>query len=127
MHCIRCGSAHDCAVHDVAQHITVTLWTSLLHVHLHLTLVCTLPVYYGRLADASFDRSSRGITYTASAAAADSVLTPEPVKKVLELPGVESVYALGDWLCLNKLPSAKWDTIVSDRVSSTNYNYVIFG
>lgn len=55
------------------------------------------------------DGSPRGITYTAGNAA----LAPEYVIPVLEIPGVESVYALGDWLCLNKVPSAKWESIVS--------------
>lgn len=51
----------------------------------------------------------RGITYTAGAAMG----APASIKRVLDLAGVESVYALGDWLCLNKAPSAKWDAIVS--------------
>lgn len=38
---------------------------------------------------------------------------PELLRPVLELTDVESVYALSDWLCINKKPSAKWDAIVS--------------
>lgn len=38
---------------------------------------------------------------------------PEILRPVLELTDVESVYALSDWLCVNKKPSAKWDAIVS--------------
>lgn len=38
---------------------------------------------------------------------------PELLRPVLELADVESVYALSDWLCVNKKPSAKWDAIVS--------------
>lgn len=56
-----------------------------------------------------------GVTYTASSAS----LAPDPVQKVLRLEGVESVYAMGDWLCLNKVPSAKWDAIVSYCVAYT--------
>lgn len=38
---------------------------------------------------------------------------PELLRPVLDLTDVESVYALSDWLCVNKKPSAKWDAIVS--------------
>lgn len=50
----------------------------------------------------------KGVTYTSSTAG-----TPEQIRRVLELQDVESVYALADWLCVNKKPSAKWDAIVS--------------
>lgn len=63
--------------------------------------------------DEKMHGSAKGITYTPKTA----VSAPEPVQRVLELAGVESVYALGDWLCLNKAPSAKWDAIVSDLLS----------
>lgn len=84
---------------------------------------CVSPSTSLSLAASFFaDSSTRGITYTPkSAAKADGVLTPEPIRRVLELPGVESVYALGDWLCLNKVPSAKWDTIVSFLYSCPNW------
>ena len=59
--------------------------------------------------DEKMHGSAKGITYTSTTA----LSAPEPVQRVLELGGVESVYALGDWLCLNKVPSAKWDAIVS--------------
>ena len=57
----------------------------------------------------SSDKSLRGITYHAGSAAG----APEIIRRVLEHPDVESVYALSDWLCVNKKPSAKWDAIVS--------------
>lgn len=56
--------------------------------------------------------TSRGITYSKRNSAEAS---PE-IHGLLELEGVESVYALADWLCLNKKPSAKWDAIVSARL-----------
>lgn len=59
--------------------------------------------------DEKMHGSSKGVTYTVKTGQG----APEPIQRVLELEGVESVYALGDWLCLNKAPSAKWDKIVS--------------
>ncbi|CAN0282011.1 unnamed protein product [Pylaiella littoralis] len=56
----------------------------------------------------------RGITYTSSTAAA----APEQIRRVLELEGVESVYSLADWLCVNKKPPAKWDAIVPAAVEA---------
>lgn len=53
----------------------------------------------------------KGVTYTSSTAAG----VPEQIRRVLELEDVESVYALADWLCVNKKPSAKWDAIVSEQ------------
>lgn len=55
--------------------------------------------------------ATKGFTYSSTGAAADQQ-APEAIRGVLELQGVESVYALGDWLCVNKKPSAKWDAIV---------------
>lgn len=49
-----------------------------------------------------------GSTWSASTDGA-----PELLRPVLDLTDVESVYALSDWLCINKKPSAKWDAIVS--------------
>lgn len=49
-----------------------------------------------------------GSTWSASTEGA-----PELLRPVLDLTDVESVYALSDWLCINKKPSAKWDAIVS--------------
>ncbi len=57
----------------------------------------------------STENTTRGITYYAGSAAD----APEIIRRVLEHPDVESVYALSDWLCVNKKPSAKWDAIVS--------------
>lgn len=59
--------------------------------------------------DEKMQGSSRGVTYKSNT----SSHAPEPIQRVLELDGVDSVYALGDWLCLNKVPSAKWEAIVS--------------
>lgn len=58
--------------------------------------------------------ATKGFTYNSSGGTAggDQQQAPAPILRVLELQGVESVYALGDWLCVNKKPSAKWDAIV---------------
>lgn len=61
----------------------------------------------------------KGVTYTSSTAAG----VPEQIRRVLELEDVESVYALADWLCINKKPSAKWDAIVSKQMWSF---YILF-
>lgn len=58
----------------------------------------------------STETTTRGITYYAGSASSGA---PEIIRRVLEHPDVESVYALSDWLCVNKKPSAKWDAIVS--------------
>lgn len=62
--------------------------------------------------DEKMQGSAKGVTYTY----ATKAQAPDPVQRVLELDGVDSVYALGDWLCLNKIPSAKWDAIVSAAI-----------
>lgn len=59
--------------------------------------------------DEKMHGAAKGVTYTSTTKAQ----APDPVQLVLEIDGVDSVYALGDWLCLNKIPSAKWDAIVS--------------
>lgn len=56
--------------------------------------------------------ATRGITYS-RAAVQQQAGVPEAILRLLEIQGVDSVYALADWLCLNKKPSAKWDAIVS--------------
>lgn len=56
--------------------------------------------------------ATRGITYSRAAAQQQGGV-PEAILRLLEIQGVDSVYALADWLCLNKKPSAKWDAIVS--------------
>ncbi|CAM9723487.1 unnamed protein product [Scytosiphon promiscuus] len=61
--------------------------------------------------------ATKGFTYSSVGAAGDQQ-APEPILRVLELQGVESVYALGDWLCVNKKPSAKWDAIVPAAVEA---------
>ena len=39
---------------------------------------------------------------------------PEAVKSILATPGMESVYAMTDWVCVNKLPSSaySWDDLL---------------
>lgn len=62
--------------------------------------------------------ATRGITYSRAAVQQQQTgvpEAPEAILRLLEIQGVESVYALADWLCLNKKPSAKWDAIVSMR------------
>ena len=59
-------------------------------------------------------KGSKGITYTSR----NSADAPGEIKDLIELEGVDSVYALGDWLCLNKKPSAKWNTIVRPSAPS---------
>lgn len=104
---VRITNRIDCSLQQFAMVSLFILNASLLRC---LCLHIPLPV-----SSYFFTNSTtRGITYTPkSSSKASGILTPEPIKRVLELPGVESVYALGDWLCLNKIPSAKWETIVS--------------
>ncbi|CBN75725.1 PBS lyase HEAT domain protein repeat-containing protein [Ectocarpus siliculosus] len=65
--------------------------------------------------------ATRGITYSRAAAQQQQAgvpEAPEAILRLLEIQGVESVYALADWLCLNKKPSAKWDAIVPAAVEA---------
>eukprot|EP00752_Nemacystus_decipiens_P003391 g3138.t1 len=55
---------------------------------------------------------------TGSTFSAGTEGAPELLRPVLDLTGVESVYALSDWLCINKKPSAKWDAIVPAAVEA---------
>ncbi|CAM9967235.1 unnamed protein product [Discosporangium mesarthrocarpum] len=43
---------------------------------------------------------------------------PKPIREILGLPGVASVYALSDWVCVNKIPTARWDDIVAAAVDA---------
>ncbi|CAN0337199.1 unnamed protein product, partial [Ectocarpus fasciculatus] len=61
--------------------------------------------------------ATRGITYSRAAAQQQGGV-PEAILRLLEIQGVDSVYALADWLCLNKKPSAKWDAIVPAAVEA---------
>ncbi|CAM9240824.1 unnamed protein product [Ectocarpus sp. 13 AM-2016] len=62
--------------------------------------------------------ATRGITYSRAVVQQQHAGVPEAILRLLEIQGVDSVYALADWLCLNKKPSAKWDAIVPAAVEA---------
>ncbi|CAB1118288.1 unnamed protein product [Ectocarpus sp. CCAP 1310/34] len=62
--------------------------------------------------------ATRGITYSRAVVQQQQAEVPEAILRLLEIQGVDSVYALADWLCLNKKPSAKWDAIVPAAVKA---------
>ncbi|CAM9947375.1 unnamed protein product [Ectocarpus sp. 4 AP-2014] len=62
--------------------------------------------------------ATRGITYSRAVVQQQQAGVPEAILRLLEIQGVDSVYALADWLCLNKKPSAKWDAIVPAAVEA---------
>ncbi|CAN0536702.1 unnamed protein product, partial [Ectocarpus sp. 12 AP-2014] len=62
--------------------------------------------------------ATRGITYSRAVVQQQQAGVPQAILRLLEIQGVDSVYALADWLCLNKKPSAKWDAIVPAAVEA---------